>query len=113
MHDCLEATQYKAIMGKYSSNKNDDKYMHLSDLGILLHVLEENVIPSMLTAIYNTVDELHAASININVGVGSKRSSDDVALLNTPPKQRRAPLTDSEDWAKLLKDQWRFFNGRR
>jgi hypothetical protein len=112
MRDCLDATQYKYIIGMYKSNKNDDNYMHLSDVGILEHVLEQNVIPSMITVIYNTVDEWHAASLTaeVRVGrVGGKRNGDD-ALLHTPPKKRKAPLTESEDWARLLKEQWRFFN---
>lgn len=87
--------------------------MHLSNLGILELVLKNNVVPSVLLAIYNCVEDLDTENQLVSVGGKRSATSADEALLHTPPKQRRQPLSDEEDWNRVLADQWEDFHNRK
>lgn len=109
MDACLDTVQYKYILHTCQESKSDDTHMHLSDVGILEHVLQKHLVPSVLVAIYQYVDEIHPANVVVNVGEKRSAPSGDAALLRTPP---RMPPTDEEVHDKVLREHWRLHQGR-
>ena len=102
MYDCLPFDCYKKIVLEYKRDREDARFIYLSDLGVLENVLHLNVIVTLFTSILQRVEELKEARLLDHISSNPRSAPcSDTALLNTPPIKRRRETPD-EEWESLL-----------
>ena len=109
MNMCLPQHNYIYILGKCRESKSDECYLHLTDVGLLLHMLETHTTPTLARAVYTQVDMINAAPVLVDACCMSSASRADEVLLRPPGKR---PRTAEEEDDRVLKEHWQLMRGQ-
>jgi len=99
MLEILPTDMCKSINNSLSQSKACRSTWGMSELGILMCILDKQVLSVQFTTICSRASELEHDPSQFKASVS--RTADD-ALLHTPPPKKKKPNTECDDWESLL-----------